>query len=355
MKGDRSFYTNALKSLVDTMNGAAETPFSNYAKVVCLTVMNMRYEKISFESNLNQHPFMLTKQIINDTINHFIHFMDISFIENSNALSVKKGKSNSLEEKHQELWQEIWTRHDNKEFDEFIELKAMRLRVNDLVQYVEGKDCIDFGCGNSSFAFALLQCGANHVTGIDFGHRSVKFGKHIAKLRNLEDKTEFIIDNVTSSKLPSNHYGFAVSNGVFHHLAEEEVILALKEVARVLKPGGWFWYYVDGKDAISMHLWEATVDVLKDVDILFIENILKTMNVSRNKTVHVMDSSSATYLHSTWEEVKTQLTKCGFGNFKRLTGATSTDFDAEVIEKDPYGVEKVGAGDLRIACQLIEN
>ena len=66
-----------------------------------------------------------------------------------------------------------------------------------------------------------------------------------------------------------------------------------------------------------------------------------------------MDGSNATYLHTNWEAVTELLSKCGFANFRRLTGATDTDFDLDVVESDTWGVEKFGSGDLRIACQKI--
>ena len=84
-----------------------------------------------------------------------------------------------------------------------------------------------------------------------------------------------------------------------------------------------------------------------------IETILNSMNLLRNKMVHVMDALSATYKHSTLEETTSMLEKYGFSNFKRLTGGESTDFDLDVVESDPYGEEKFGCGDLRLLCQLV--
>lgn len=129
---------------------------------------------------------------------------------------------------------------------------------------------------------------------------------------------------------------------------------AIKEVSRVLKPEGWFWYYIDGKGAISMDLWDYSVKALKEVPILKIEKVLNGMSLSRNKIVHLMDGLSATYIHSTLEDTITMLERYGFTNFKRLTGGEITDFDLDVVEADPYGKEKFGCGDLRLLCQLVK-
>ncbi len=264
-----------------------------------------------------------------------------------------KGKSDILEMKHEELWQEIWSRHNAEEFREFIDLKRLRLKINDICALVEGKRCIDFGCGNGSFAIALLEEGASWVTGVDFGEKSVRYAQAVAESLMYSEQTEFKIADVLATCLPDESYDFAVSNGVFHHLRKAQMQLALNEVSRVLKKGGWFWYYIDGKDAISMDLWDTSVAILKDVDILHIENVLKSFNVGRNKMVHCMDGLSATYIHSTWDETVAQLREAGFDDFRRLQGGAPTDMDGENYTLDPYAKEKFGEGDLRILCRKI--
>jgi len=69
--------------------------------------------------------------------------------------------------------------------------------------------------------------------------------------------------------------------------------------------------------------------------------------------VHLMDGLSATYIHSTWDEAVSMLSRCGFGNFRRLTGGCNTYFDLDKVDTGPYGREKFGEGDLRILMQRI--
>jgi ubiquinone/menaquinone biosynthesis C-methylase UbiE len=277
--------------------------------------------------------------------------MEISFIE-SDDRAIRKFKEALLENKHRELWQEIWTRHSEKEFEEFVNLKKFRLRINKLGRYIKNKDCVDFGCGNGSFALALIAMGARSVTGIDFGLNSIRYARKMARRRGLSSRVKFYVADILRNKLPGSRFDFAVSNGVFHHLNPIKIPLAVKEVARVLKKGGWFWYYMDGKDAISMDLFDASVEILDSVDTSFTENILRCMNVKRNKMVYLMDGLNATYFHSSYNRVIRDLSSCGFSNFRRLTGGTATDFDLDRIQKDRYGREKFGEGDLRILSQL---
>lgn len=345
-------YKDKLDELEIIMGNNNPSPFNNFVKVLCLTTMNMRYENVAFNSNLEENPYVLTEKIINETIIMYLNIIEISFIESDNNL-IDKTKSKDLVIKHRALWQEIWSRHNEEEFRKFIDLKKMRLKVNDLCKYVEGENCVDFGCGNGSFSFALLEKGAKTVTGVDFGEKSVEFAKKYIKTNKLESIAKFIVKDVSDTGFRDEQFGFAVSNGVFHHLPEKKIPIALTEVARVLKSGGWFWYYVDGEGAISMDLWDRTVKILKDLDINEIETHLFPLNINRQKMVHIMDGSNATYLHTNWDAVTELLSKCGFTNFRRLTGATDTDFDLDVVESDPWGVEKFGSGDLRVICQKV--
>ena len=129
-------YLEDLDKLTTLMDTSNKTPFTNFCKVIVLTTMNMRYEKVAFNNEPQQeHPYIATSKIIKDSINQYKSMLEFSFIEDDN-INIDNKKSEVLEEKHEELWQEIWARHNEKEFQEFIDLKSMRLRVNDLVKYV---------------------------------------------------------------------------------------------------------------------------------------------------------------------------------------------------------------------------
>ena len=72
-------YMNKLNELEIIMDNNKSSPFNNFVKVLCLTTMNMRYEKIAFDLNLNDHPYFLTKKIIEDTIIMYQNIMGKSY------------------------------------------------------------------------------------------------------------------------------------------------------------------------------------------------------------------------------------------------------------------------------------
>jgi ubiquinone/menaquinone biosynthesis C-methylase UbiE len=343
-------YRVSLGRLKRLMDRYGNTPFYMWAKVVTLATMNMRYEKIAFNPDLTAHPYLLTKGIIQDALLQFQALADIGFIE-SEQKEPGKGKSTRMEEKHLELFDEIWDRYNPPEFERYVERYRLRLRINNLTELVRGKSCIDLGCGNGVFCFALIDEGAGFATGIDFGAKNIQYAQRMAKQRGLKAKTDFHCRTVYETGFPDGSFDFAIQNGVFHHL--DDLDRALRETRRILSQGGWFWYYTDGEGGISYDLWDASVELLKEVPVLFIQDVLGSMNVSADKIVHLSDGLSATYKHTRWRRITKKLADHGFGNFRRLVGGFPTDFDLDRIESDPYGTDKFGEGDLRILCQLV--
>ena len=347
----KDVYLAELKKLKERMDSITNTPFNTYAKVVSLVTMNMRYEKVAFNPKLKEHPYLLTKEIITRTRDQFDNFLDMAFIENKDK-KIIEGKSSKKEEKHRELFNEIWDRYGHKDYVEYVDRYIHRIKVNNLERLIRDKRSIDLGCGNGNFCIALLKCGGSFAAGIDYGGKSIVYARNAAKEMGFGKKSDFRHESVYETSYPDDSFDFAIQNGVFHHLDNEAN--AIKEAGRILKEGGWFWYYTDGGGGISYDLWDTSVYLLRSVPVLFIENILKSMNVSRNKIVHIMDGLSATYAHTSWDKITKKLSSFGFGNFKRLTGGFNTDCDLDRIELDPYGKEKFGEGDLRILCQLIK-
>lgn len=345
----KEVYLEELENLQKKMNSVVNTPYTMYTKVITLTTMNMRYEKVAVDLNLREHPYELTRRIIKDCQKMFDSFMDIAFIE-SDDKEPKGFKSHAKEEKHQELFNEIWTRYKADEFQEYVERYLYRLKINGINDIIKGRKCVDLGCGNGVTCFAMVESGASLAVGIDYGEKSIEYARNVAKDRGVADKTQFKTATVYETGYPDDTFDFAIQNGVFHHLDNENQ--AIEEAKRIIKPGGYFWYYTDGDGGIQYDLWDTSVDILKDVPTLYTEAILSSMNVRRNKIAHLSDGMGATYAHTSWDEITSRLAGFGFGHFKRLSGGYDTDCDLDRIEKDSYGKEKFGEGDLRILCRL---
>ena len=232
---DKSVYLDKLNKFQDKLNSTPNTKYSIYAKVNSLIIMNMDYEKIAFDSINSKHPYLLTKECIEKAEQLFDSFLNVNFIEDDRSVQPPK-KSADVVEKHEELWQKVWTPYDDEELQELIDVRGNRLDKNDLIQYFKGKKCVDFGSGNGSFSFALLERGAKSVHGIDFGKDQVSRAVEASKHRKVADVSNFEVGNVLKTDFKEDSFDFALSNAVFHHLAtKEDMQTAIYEVSRVLR------------------------------------------------------------------------------------------------------------------------
>jgi ubiquinone/menaquinone biosynthesis C-methylase UbiE len=111
-----------------------------------------------------------------------------------------------------------------------------------------GLDVLDVGCGQGIDLAQLAMVGARAV-GIDLTPRHVELAReHLAAL-GLEAR----VDQGDAESLPFQDGSFdrVISNGVLHHTPEIDV--ALREIVRVLRPGGEARIIVYNKR--SFHYW----------------------------------------------------------------------------------------------------
>jgi ubiquinone/menaquinone biosynthesis C-methylase UbiE len=349
---DKNTYKEELNKLTAAFERIPNTPMAMFFKVLNLATLNLRYEKIAFSKTLPAHPYLLTRRLISDQLAAFCHSMDILFSEGETQRWFAKNDDPNKENKHRDLFNLLWNKYDRSEYRQYVDRYKLRIRVNHLRRLIKDKRCLDLGCGNGNFCFALADLGARQACGIDFGADSIAFANQIRRRRKNGARCAFKVASVYTIPYPKDSFDFIIQNGVFHHLNNEKK--AIMEAKRVLKPGGYFWYYTDGEGGISYDLWDRSVFLLRKVPKPFMQSVLHGMNISTNKMVHVMDGLSATYRHTSWKKMTGVLSQAGFGDFKRLTGGFKTDFDLDAIEADPYGRMKFGEGDLRILARLVK-
>lgn len=346
----KSEYFEELDRFAALLGQSAAGAFEKFARSVAIIGMNMSYERIAFSAQLPEHPFLLTREVVRKAAAAYETLMGAAFIGDAEVV-LPGADYAGKEEKHKDLFNAIWDRYEKQAFEEYVARYERRIDVNGLAPLLEGKDCVDFGCGNGMFCFALLRRGARSAFGLDYGERSVAYAQNAARQLGLEGRARFEARTVYDTGLPDESFDFAVQNGVFHHL--DDTARAIGEVRRVLRPGGYFWYYTAGAGAISRDLSDWSVAMMKDVPHAFLERVLGTMCVSRNKTAHLMDLLKAIYASTTWAAATALLAGQGFGDFRRLTGGMPTDYDLDRLEADPWGREKFGEGDLRILCRRL--
>lgn len=128
----------------------------------------------------------------------------------------------------------------------------------ELVRWTRGKG-LDIGCGPHK--------GFPHFIGVDNGFDIANFG--------IQFKPDVWIDDATDLRLfASDQYDFVYSSHVLEHIPFENVVKALKEWLRVIKPNGYLVMYlpdetlypkVGEKGANPDHKWNVSYDKVVDL------------------------------------------------------------------------------------------
>merc|ERR1711998_741348 len=93
------------------------------------------------------------------------------------------------------------------------------------------------GCGLSTFVYGDLFPNAN-VTGIDLSAPYSRFQRARAAYRNSKNTEFYLLNAQNMSAIPDNTYDIISFTYVLHEMRTENSAAILKEIQRVLKPGG---------------------------------------------------------------------------------------------------------------------
>jgi SAM-dependent methyltransferase len=116
--------------------------------------------------------------------------------------------------------------------------KSQYSRPADVQQYINPKDrvALDFGCGEKATATHLLLDGAcNHVTAFDISEVRVSRARTRVGKRTSDNTVGFLVADGHKTPFPDDAFDIVVGLAILHHLDLE---LALREVMRILRPGG---------------------------------------------------------------------------------------------------------------------
>lgn len=130
---------------------------------------------------------------------------------------------------------------------------AFEYKVNDDIKFVKahakkGQNILDLACGYGRVSLSLAKGGYKHVVGIDFTTKLIRSARKEAKAKKL--KVTFDIGDMNSLPYEDDSFDriFCLWNSFNDVLNKRDQIKTLKEVRRVLKPGGKaFFSLFDGK------------------------------------------------------------------------------------------------------------
>ncbi|MBI1800970.1 MAG: class I SAM-dependent methyltransferase [Chloroflexi bacterium] len=101
-----------------------------------------------------------------------------------------------------------------------------------------GKRVLEVGSGQGVGVEILLTLGAAHVTSFDLDPKMIALA-HL-RVAKYGERARVFVGDAEAIDVPNESFDVVVEYGIFHHIPNWP--LALKEVARVLRPGGRFYF-----------------------------------------------------------------------------------------------------------------
>nr|WP_170120609.1 bifunctional demethylmenaquinone methyltransferase/2-methoxy-6-polyprenyl-1,4-benzoquinol methylase UbiE [Olleya aquimaris] len=113
-----------------------------------------------------------------------------------------------------------------------------RKKVVELVKATQPKNILDIATGTGDLAINLAETSAEKIVGLDISSGMLEVGKQKIKTKNLDNKIEMIIGD--SENMPFDDNTFDAITVAFGIRNFETLEKGLKDILRVLKPGGIF-------------------------------------------------------------------------------------------------------------------
>jgi SAM-dependent methyltransferase len=112
-----------------------------------------------------------------------------------------------------------------------------------------GRAVLEAGCGIGTDGSRFSSAGADY-TGLDFSPTALSLARRRFTLEGLPGR--FVGGSVSSLPFPDASFDLVFSHGVIHHVPETDA--ALREFARVLRPGGTMLVMVYHRHSLNYHV-----------------------------------------------------------------------------------------------------
>ena len=147
----------------------------------------------------------------------------------------------------------LYNKIHNKQIKDNKSVKRMQytlrnsLKENNMIKIIKNSVSADLGCGNTgNGGLTLLEMGAKKVFFHDFD-KSIK--KNLTeKLYYFKNKYSLNFSDIKKTNYKNNFFDFILCQGVIHHVEDENKVL--KEIYRILKKNGYFYFDVQGEGGL---------------------------------------------------------------------------------------------------------
>lgn len=130
------------------------------------------------------------------------------------------------------LYDELWNRFNEDDFTFALRESEQYFKLEPT--WVQGKRCLDVGCGVGFFVRRLFEAGAQEVYAIDIGKRNRE--NTLRWNAAYKDRLQVLDMSALTLSFPDGFFDFTHSNGVLHHTPDP--FKGFEELVRVCAPGG---------------------------------------------------------------------------------------------------------------------
>ena len=168
----------------------------------------------------------------------------------------------------------FWNVRYDKETEPFEWYQSWGKLKGTISQHINGSGtALVLGSGNSNMSAELLEDGFEKVVSIDFSDVVIA---QMKKKYQLEPKLEWESGDITKMKFPNNSFEYVFDKATLDTLicgdnSNKVVSSLLKEVSRVMKPGGIFVLISYGTPATRKRFFEGAQTGLSIVDTVKVE------------------------------------------------------------------------------------
>ena len=113
----------------------------------------------------------------------------------------------------------------NEDFFDYLKINSINSNI------------LDYGCGIEQSLQEVVKFNPKKIFGIDISEVSIQKAKDTIQKSN--SNVELLVDNCEKTKFNDSTFDIIYGSGILHHL---DISLCLKEMHRILKPGGRFLF-----------------------------------------------------------------------------------------------------------------
>ncbi|GGE11299.1 demethylmenaquinone methyltransferase [Marinithermofilum abyssi] len=127
-----------------------------------------------------------------------------------------------------------------------------------------GDSAIDVCCGTCDWAISIAEAsGTGNVVGLDFSEKMLEVGRGKVDRRGLSQQVSLIRGNAMSLPFPDNTFDYATIGFALRNVPDYRHVL--KEMARVVKPGG---------KVVSLELSKPTWPLFRSIYYFYFQRLL---------------------------------------------------------------------------------